>query len=130
VLDSDDHATLVKKLKKVYSVDVQVLNRGTTPLLKFPIMLTRHPDGSAVTSEWLHKTITGHPKWHSVEFVQKPHFIIPTALQALVSISVSQAVWHMSPVGSLNPPLLIKVHLVQYLHQESQIKHPQGHCQC
>ena len=78
VLDADDHATLVKKLKKVYSVDVQVLNRGTTSLLKFPLVPTRHPDGTAVTNEWLHKTISGHPKWQSVEFVQKPHFVIPT----------------------------------------------------
>ena len=78
VLDADDHATLVKKLKKVYSVDVQVLNRGTTSLLKFPLVPTRHPDGTAVTNEWLHKTIAGHPKWQSVEFIQKPRFIIPT----------------------------------------------------
>ncbi|KAF8698943.1 hypothetical protein AX14_001042 [Amanita brunnescens Koide BX004] len=78
VLDSDDHATLVKKLKKVYSQDVQVLNRGTTSLLKFPLVPTRHPDGSAVTNEWLHKTISGHAKWQHVEFIQKPHFIIPT----------------------------------------------------
>ena len=40
VLDSDDHATLVKKLRKVYSVDIQVLNRGTTSLLKFPLVPT------------------------------------------------------------------------------------------
>ena len=57
VLDSNDHEVLVKKFKKVYSVDVQVLNRGTTSLLKFPLVPTRHPDGSAVMSEWLHKTI-------------------------------------------------------------------------
>ena len=79
VLDADDHATLVKKLKKIYSVDVQVLNQGTTSLLKFPLVPTRHPDGTAVTNEWLHKTISSHPKWRSVEFVQKPHFIIPTS---------------------------------------------------
>ncbi|KAF8642664.1 hypothetical protein AX14_009723 [Amanita brunnescens Koide BX004] len=72
VLDADDHATLVKKLKKVYSVDIQVLNRGTTSLLKFPLVPTRHLDGSPVTNEWLHKTIAGHPKWQSVEFVQRP----------------------------------------------------------
>ncbi|KAF8672096.1 hypothetical protein AX14_005609 [Amanita brunnescens Koide BX004] len=78
VLDADDHTTLVKKLKKVYSVDVQVLNRGTTSLLKFPLVLTRHPDGTAVTNEWLHKTISGHPRRQSMEFVQKPRFIIPT----------------------------------------------------
>jgi hypothetical protein len=78
VLDSDDHATLAKKLKKIYSVDVQVLNRGTTSLLKFPLVPTRHPDGTAVTNDWLHKTISSHPKWQSVEFVQKPRFIIPT----------------------------------------------------
>ncbi|KAF8712528.1 hypothetical protein AX14_013033 [Amanita brunnescens Koide BX004] len=78
VLDADNHTTLVKKLKKVYSVDVQVLNRGTTSLLKFPLVLTRHLDGTAVTNEWLHKTISGHLKWQSMEFVQKPHFIIPT----------------------------------------------------
>ncbi|KAF8626691.1 hypothetical protein AX14_011435, partial [Amanita brunnescens Koide BX004] len=77
VLDSDDHATLVKKLKKVYLVDVQVLNRGTTSLLKFPLVPTRHPDGSPVTNEWLHKTIAGHPKWQSVKFVQHPRFVIP-----------------------------------------------------
>ena len=77
VLDSDDHEVLVKRLKKVYSVDIQVLNRGTTSLLKFPLVPTRHPDGSAVTSEWLHKTIAGHPKWQSVEFVQTPRFIVP-----------------------------------------------------
>ncbi|KAF8672887.1 hypothetical protein AX14_005497 [Amanita brunnescens Koide BX004] len=69
VLDSDDHATLVKKLRK------------------FPLVLTRHLDGSAVTnewldgsavtSEWLHKTIAGHAKWQSVEFVQHPRFVIP-----------------------------------------------------
>ena len=76
VLDSDDHAILVKKLKKVYAIDVQVLNRGTTSLLKFPLVLTHHPDGSAVTSEWLFKTILSHPKWQNVEFVQKPQFII------------------------------------------------------
>ncbi|KAF8636327.1 hypothetical protein AX14_010444 [Amanita brunnescens Koide BX004] len=61
VLDSDDHAVLAKKLKKVYSVDVQVLNRGTTSLLKFPLVPTRHPDGSTVTNEWLHTTISSHP---------------------------------------------------------------------
>ncbi|KAF8630023.1 hypothetical protein AX14_011067, partial [Amanita brunnescens Koide BX004] len=64
--DSSDHDVLVKKFKKVYSVDVQVLNRGTTSLLKFPLVPTRHPDGSAVTSEWLHKTISSHPKWKDV----------------------------------------------------------------
>ena len=37
----------------------------------------RHPDGSAVTSEWLHKTIAGHPKWQNVEFIQTPRFIVP-----------------------------------------------------
>ena len=79
VLDSDDHAILAKKLKKVYTVDVQVLNRGTTSLLKFPLVPTRHPDGSAVTSEWLFKTISSHPKWQNVEFVQKPRFIIQTS---------------------------------------------------
>ncbi|KAF8694640.1 hypothetical protein AX14_001997 [Amanita brunnescens Koide BX004] len=78
VLDSDDHATLVKKLKKVYSQDVQVLNQGTTSLLKFPLVPTRHPDGSAVMNEWLYKTISGHAKWQHVEFIQKPRFIIPT----------------------------------------------------
>ena len=78
VLDSNDHEVLVKKFKKVYSVDVQVLNRGTTSLLKFPLVPTHHPDSSAVTSEWLHKTITGHPKWQNVEFVQTPRFIVPT----------------------------------------------------
>ena len=76
VLDSDDHAVLAKKLKKVYAMDVQVLNRGTTSLLKFPIVPTRHPDGSAVTNEWLFKTISGHPKWQNVEFVQKPRFVV------------------------------------------------------
>ena len=77
VLDSDDHATLTKKLKKVYSVDTQVLNRGTTSLLKFPLVLTRHPDGSPVTNEWLYKTISSHPRWKDVEFIQKPRFIVP-----------------------------------------------------
>ncbi|KAF8707041.1 hypothetical protein AX14_013722 [Amanita brunnescens Koide BX004] len=61
VLDSDDHTILAKKLKKAYSVDVQVLNRGTTSLLKFPLVPTRHPDSSAVTNEWLHTTISSHP---------------------------------------------------------------------
>ncbi|KAF8694563.1 hypothetical protein AX14_002004 [Amanita brunnescens Koide BX004] len=78
VLESSDHEVLVKKFKKVYSVDVQVLNRGTTSLLKFPLVPTRHPDSSAVTSEWLHKTIARHPKWQNVEFVQAPRFIVPT----------------------------------------------------
>ncbi|KAF8647878.1 hypothetical protein AX14_008837 [Amanita brunnescens Koide BX004] len=77
VLDSDDHEVLVKKFKKAHSVDVQVLNRGTTSLLKFPLVPTRHPDGSAVTSEWLHETIARHPKWRDVEFVQSPRFIVP-----------------------------------------------------
>ena len=77
VLDSSDHKVLVKRFKKVYSVDVQVLNRGTTSLLKFPLVPTCHPDGSAVTSEWLHKTIANHPKWKDVEFVQTPRFIVP-----------------------------------------------------
>ena len=81
VLDSDDHATLAKKLKKVYSVDIQVLNRGTTSLLKCPLVPTQHPDGSAVTNEWLHQTISHHPRWKSVEFVQKPRFIVPTGKQ-------------------------------------------------
>jgi hypothetical protein len=72
VLDSDDHAVLAKKLKRVYSVDIQVLNRGTTSLLKFPLVPTRHPDSSAVTNEWLHMTISSHPQWKSIEFVQKP----------------------------------------------------------
>ncbi|KAF8644713.1 hypothetical protein AX14_009368 [Amanita brunnescens Koide BX004] len=77
VLDSSDHSMLVKKFKKVYSVDVKVLNQGTTSLLKFPLVPTHHPDSSAVTSEWLHKTIAGHPKWQDVEFVQAPCFIVP-----------------------------------------------------
>ncbi|KAF8656671.1 hypothetical protein AX14_008027 [Amanita brunnescens Koide BX004] len=75
VLESEHHATLAKKLKKVYAVDVQVFNRGTTSLLKFPLVPTRHPDGSEVTSEWLFKTISSHPRWQNVEFVQKPRFI-------------------------------------------------------
>ncbi|KAF8666228.1 hypothetical protein AX14_006526, partial [Amanita brunnescens Koide BX004] len=81
VLDLDDHAILARKLKKVYSVDVQVLNRGTTSLLKFPLVPTWHTDGSAVTNEWLHMTISSHPRWKSVEFVQKPWFIVPTGKQ-------------------------------------------------
>ena len=93
VLDADDHMTLVKKLKKVYSIDVQVLNWGTTSLLKFPLVPTHHLDGTAVTNEWLHKTISGHPKWQSMEFVQKPRFIIPTGknigFTATVFIEVS-----------------------------------------
>ena len=93
VLDADDHAILVKKLKKVYSVDVQVLNRGTTSLLKFPIVPTRHPDGSAVTAEWLLKTISSHPKWQGVEFIQKPRFIIQAGksigLTATVFVEIS-----------------------------------------
>ena len=93
VLDADDHAVLVKKLKKVYSVDVQVLNRGTTSLLKFPLVPTRHPDGSAVTSEWLFKTISSHPKWQGVEFVQKPRFIVQAGkslgLTATVFVEIS-----------------------------------------
>jgi hypothetical protein len=76
VLDADDHAVLAKKLKKVYAVDVQVLNQETTSLLKFPIVPTCHPDGSAVTSEWLFKTVSSHPKWQNVEFIQKPRFIV------------------------------------------------------
>ncbi|KAF8656177.1 hypothetical protein AX14_008082 [Amanita brunnescens Koide BX004] len=78
VLDSSNHDVLVKKFKKVYSVDVQVLNQGTTSLLKFPLVPTRRHDGAAVTSEWLHKTIAGHPRWQNVEFVQTPRFIVPT----------------------------------------------------
>ncbi|KAF8632850.1 hypothetical protein AX14_010788 [Amanita brunnescens Koide BX004] len=89
VLDSDDHAVLVKKLKKVYSVDVQVLNQGTTSLLKFPIVLTRHLDGSPGTNKWLFKTISGHPKWQNMEFVQKPHFIA----QAGKNISLTATVF-------------------------------------
>ena len=93
VLDTDDHAILVKKLKKVYSVDVQVLNRGTTSLLKFPIVPTRHPDSSAVTAEWLLKTISSHPKWQGVEFIQKPRFIVQAGksigLTATVFVEIS-----------------------------------------
>ena len=93
VLDSDDHAILAKKLKKVYAVDVQVLNRGTTSLLKFPIVPTRHPDGSAVTNEWLFKTISAHPRWKNVEFVQKPRFIVQSGrsigLTATVFVEVA-----------------------------------------
>ena len=93
VLDSDDHAILAKKLKKVYAVDVQVLNRGTTSLLKFPIVPTRHPDGSAVTNEWLFKTISAHPRWKNVEFVQKPCFIVQSGrsigLTATVFVKVA-----------------------------------------
>ena len=62
VLTSNDHGRLVAQLKKVYSVDIQVLNRGTTSLLKFSLVPTHHPDGSIVTPEWLYKTITRHPK--------------------------------------------------------------------
>ncbi|KAF8701167.1 hypothetical protein AX14_000564 [Amanita brunnescens Koide BX004] len=76
-LHSGNYDILVKKFKKVYSVDVQVLNRGTTSLLKFPLVPMCHPDSSVVTSEWLHKTIAGHPKWQNVEFIQTPCFIVP-----------------------------------------------------
>ena len=89
VLDADDHAILAKKLKKVYAVDIQVLNRGTTSLLKFPIVPTRHPDGSAVTNEWLFKTISSHPKWQNVEFIQKPRFVV----QAGRTISLTATVF-------------------------------------
>ncbi|KAF8663668.1 hypothetical protein AX14_006833 [Amanita brunnescens Koide BX004] len=93
VLDSEDHAVLAKKLKKVYAVDVQVLNRGMTSLLKFLIVPTRHPDGSAVTNKWLFKTISSHPKWQNVEFVQKPRFVVQAGrtigLTATVFIEVA-----------------------------------------
>ena len=72
VLTSNDHGKLVAQLKKVYSVDIQVLNRGNTSLLKLSLVPTHHPDGSVVTSEWLHKTIARHPKWADVEFVPTP----------------------------------------------------------
>ncbi|KAF8628779.1 hypothetical protein AX14_011208 [Amanita brunnescens Koide BX004] len=131
VLDSDDHAILAKKVKKVYAVDVQVLNRGTTSLLKFPLVPTRHPDGSAVTSEWLFKTISSHPKWQNVEFVQKPRFIIqtdrrslphgPSTLPPLVRIHFGQAVRDLLAVGSFDPQLLLKVGLVQHLRREPRI---------
>jgi hypothetical protein len=81
VLASSDHNRLVKWLKSVYSNSAQVLNRGTTSLLKFALVPTRHPDGSAVTSDWLLKTISAHPKWRAVEFIQRPRFIIPTGKQ-------------------------------------------------
>ena len=88
MLTSNDHGKLVAQLKKVYSVDIQVLNRGTTSLLKFSLVPTHHPDGSAVTSEWLHKTIARHPKWADVEFVQCPRFIIPTNKKAGLAATV------------------------------------------
>ena len=72
--------------------------RGTTSLLKFPIVPTRHPDGSAVTNEWLLKTISSHPKWQNVEFVQKPRFIV----QASRTIGLTATVFVESPTIALH----------------------------
>jgi hypothetical protein len=57
----------------------EVLNRGTSALLKFPLVPTHLPDSSAVTDDKLHEWITAHPKWADVKFVKKAHFVVPAS---------------------------------------------------
>ena len=71
----------------------EVLNRGTTALLKFPLVPTHLPDGSAVSADQLHGYLLAHPKWKAASFIQPARFITPKnkklGLSATVIVEIS-----------------------------------------
>ena len=69
---------VVSLLSTLHAGGVEILSRDTTSLIKFMHVPTRRLDGSPVTSDWLHATISAHPRWKGVHFVQKAHFVVPT----------------------------------------------------
>jgi hypothetical protein len=66
----------------------EVLNRGTSALLKFPLVPTHLPDSSAVTDDKLHEWITAHPKWADVKFIKKARFVVPVSKKLGLSATV------------------------------------------
>ena len=71
----------------------EVINRGTSALLKFPLVPTHLPDGSAISAAQLHGWITAHPKWGAATFIQKARFVTPAnkklGLSATVIVEIS-----------------------------------------
>ena len=70
----------------------ELLNRGTSALLKFPLVPTHLPDGSKVTDKQLHDWIAAHPKWADVKFVKRACFVTPASkilgLAAMVLVEI------------------------------------------
>ncbi|KAF8346205.1 hypothetical protein F5887DRAFT_1073856 [Amanita rubescens] len=99
VLYTTDHRKLIEQIANAGYTGAQVLNRGTTSLLKFPLVPTHLPGGSIVTFQWLYNTITQHPKWRDVRFVQRPRFVTPAGrvkqpgLSATVFMEISDEIF-------------------------------------
>ena len=75
-LSETDHTQVVARVAPLFTGGTgEVLNRRTSALLKFPLVLTHLPDGSALSADQLHGYITAHPKWADVPFVQRARFV-------------------------------------------------------
>ncbi|KAF8347993.1 hypothetical protein F5887DRAFT_1259470 [Amanita rubescens] len=69
---------VISLLSTLHAGGVQLLSRDTTSLIKFMHVPTHRLDGGASTSDWLHATVSSHPRWKGVHFVQQAHFVIPS----------------------------------------------------
>ncbi|KAF8326717.1 hypothetical protein F5887DRAFT_1164477 [Amanita rubescens] len=69
---------VISLLSTLHAGGVQLLSRDTTSLIKFMHVPTHRLNGGATTSDWLHATVSSHPRWKGVHFVQQAHFVIPS----------------------------------------------------
>ncbi|KAF8324834.1 hypothetical protein F5887DRAFT_266147 [Amanita rubescens] len=69
---------VISLLSTLHAGGVQLLSRDTTSLVKFMHVPTHRLTGGAATSDWLQATISAHPRWKGVHFVQQAHFVIPS----------------------------------------------------
>ena len=80
VLSAMDHERAVARLTPLFAGGKgEVVNRGTSAMLKFPLVPTHLPDGSAVTADQLHNWIVAHPRWGAASFIQRARFVTPTS---------------------------------------------------
>ncbi|KAF8627528.1 hypothetical protein AX15_004386 [Amanita polypyramis BW_CC] len=62
-----------------HAPSLAMVNRATTASLKFPHVLTIHPNGSPVSDADLLAALHSHPWWQSVTMVTPPWFIHPAS---------------------------------------------------
>ncbi len=94
VVSATDHERAVARLTPLFAGGKgEVVNRGTSAMLKFPLVPTHLPDGSAVTADQLHNWIVAHPRWGAATFIQRARFVTPTGknlgLSATVFVEIS-----------------------------------------
>ena len=88
-LSETDHTRVVARVAPLFTGGTgEVLNRRTSALLKFPLVPTHLPDGSALSADQLHGYITAHPKWADVPFVQRARFVTPASKTLGLSATV------------------------------------------